>query len=710
MMRTSWLVRSLGVGLFLLISLNSAAADGANSPRPQDEQPTEDRATRGAQSPDAQDEAAPKQAPATSQPAAGAKALDADQDEPVLLIGSGLTRVAGAPRKPGVDWTAPVWLPPTDGVPLMWIAIVFILALTIRTDAWLSLRNIDGLVLAAACVLLMLRVPNGVDDLSYLDQRLLAWSYPLLLGVGGYWLLRGFLLARGGSARAHGCNVSTGAMLVMLLFSLGVSITAVLKAPVSPAARDAVVGGQFLADTGKLPFGQTPGFDGQSPLLYALQAGATKLMPAFVQVSGNRVSPAWEYRQAWLKGNWWETADLTSVTAVNLLLLALTVSALFVAGRRLHSTPMGLTIATLFCIFPGTVECLSKPDVMLAAALLSWTAAFATLRGVGGLLSTLCLIFAGVAWPWAWLGVPVLAGYFMRKGLHSIGSVVGVTGGAAAVLAGLTWLTIPTFPRAEAALAEAGVSPRYSASMHEGTLLYEPYDAPDAQSELTDWTTRIKYALWMPLINDGIRVGEIDVPTAGVDVSRAGFHEIAAGGEARRTLQRTYETVIANEPLLTRVRAALRSVIETTKWPLARHEPRYMGAWQMLAGGGAFGATAEDEARAVYYRRISKMLAGVVSVLIAAMLFFGPVKQRYNLFGGLLAVMAFGLIATEAGPTGNLALLLPFVLIVLAVHGERRPQIKVAANPRSARSRASRELEAMPPLKLGRVPRISVEK
>lgn len=710
MMRMSWLSRLFGIGVFLLGAFSSAASEGANSRRPQDEQQTEDRTTNDAASADVQDEAHPKEAGATSQQAAGAKALEADQDEPILLGGPNVTRVFDAPQEPGVAWTAPDWLPRTDGVPLMWIAIVFILALTIRTDAWLSLRNIDGFVMAAACVLLMLRVPNGVADLTYEDQMLLKWSYPLLLGVGGYWLLRGFLLARGGSARAHGCNVSTGAMLVMLAFAIGVSVTAVLTAPASPGARDAVVGGQYLADTGKLPFGHTPGYDGQSPLLYALQAGAVKLMPAYVKVNGNLVSPAWEYRDGWMTGNWWEAADLTSISAVNLLLLALTVSALFVAGRRLHSTPMGLTIATLFCIFPGTVECVAKPEVMLAAALLSWTAAFATLRGVGGLLSTLCMVLAGVAWPWAWLGVPVLAGYFMRKGLHSIGGVVGVVGGAAAVLAGLTWLTIPTFPRAEAALAEAGMSPRYAASMHEGTLLYEPHDAPGAEAQPQDWAARVKSWLWMPLIDDGIRVGEMDALTAGVDVSRAGFHEIAANGEARQALQRKYETVIASEPLLTRTRAALRSVIEATKWPLARHEPRFVGAWQMLAGGGAFGATAEGEARVVYYRRISKILAGVVSLLIAAMLFFGPVKERYNLFGGLLAVMAFGLIATESGPAGNLALLLPFVLIALAVHGERRPNIRVAAKPGGAQNRSSSKSEAMPPLKLGRVPRISVEK
>ena len=128
-----------------------------------------------------------------------------------------------------------------------------------------------------------------------------------------------------------------------------------------------------------------------------------------------------------------------------------------------------------------------------------------------------------------------------------------------------------------------------------------------------------------------------------------------------------------------------------------------------MAGGGAFGASDEGEARVVNSRRISKMLAGLVSMLVAAMLFFGPVKERHNLFGGLLAVMAFGLIATESGPAGNLALLLPFVLIVLAVHGERRPKVRVAANPGGARSRSAGESEALPALQLGRIPRISVE-
>ena len=58
----------------------------------------------------------------------------------------------------------------------------------------------------------------------------------------------------------------------------------------------------------------------------------------------------------------------------------------------------------VFCVFPGSLECLPRPEIMLPSFLLTWTIVFALLPFVGGALATLCLVLAGVAWPWAWLG------------------------------------------------------------------------------------------------------------------------------------------------------------------------------------------------------------------------------------------------------------------------------------------------------------------
>ena len=141
----------------------------------------------------------------------------------------------------------------------MWISVVFVLALTLRTNQWLSFRNLDGVVLAGTCVLLAMRSIDG--DVG---GSMRWWSYLLLTVASLYWLTRGVLLVRARSTPFHGGNVAGGGMLVMLLFALSVAVTTVATAPVSPASRDAIIGGQYMAATGKLPAGHTVGVDARA--------------------------------------------------------------------------------------------------------------------------------------------------------------------------------------------------------------------------------------------------------------------------------------------------------------------------------------------------------------------------------------------------------------------------------------------------------------
>ncbi len=602
------------------------------------------------------------------------------------------TRVA-APEALPVAVPAPpadFW-PQFDSTTVTWFAIVVILVLTLRFRPIFSERNLDGLVLAATCLLLVLR-----DDLSPLPgwaagQTAQWWAYLLLTIAGIYWLLRGLLSLGAEPPRRQMLNVAPGALLVLVVAGLAVSIRHVATAPLSSASRDGIIGGEYLAETGALPYGETTPADRRSPLLYVLHAGAVQIAPPADDVK-------WDDPTTWQDPQRGAEAMLPTARLVNFALLFALLIGLLAIGVQVHSGGMGWAMVALFCVFPGTLECLSRPDVMLPATLLTWTLALGLLPAAGGLLATIMVVLAGMAWPWAWLGLPVLLGCFFRSGWHALGSLVGLAVGVAGSLALITWLTPPDVPRADGALAQAGQPPEYVVTTGaDGYLEVTPRteDGPDHPS-LFRW-------FWRYLVeSENLRVDTVG-PNRGqlrfADNVRADnllYRNLAPEPEARAELNARYAELFSRELVVTRVQASVRTVLEQT-WLAPERAPSHtLPAWSL------WGRDVSSWWR--NFHLAAKVAAGLLALLAGLLLLRRPLLRPVHLCGGLLTVAAAALLASYPGGVTNLAWLVPMALAVWAA-GDALPEGGAAALPPPVTTLRG----DMPADPLGPVPRITVE-
>jgi len=599
-------------------------------------------------------------------PSIPARAQDAQPSAADLRAQIGARAVAVDP--PVAEAPLDLW-PEFSPLTLAWISAVVILVLTIQSRPLLGWQTLDGVVLAAMSVLLALR-----DGSAAASERVRWWAYLLLSLSAVYWMIRGLRLVVARAVPARQANVATPALVVLLATTVLLAMRQIATAPLSAGARDGFIGGIFTAETGKLPYGDALGHDARSPLLYLAHAGAVRLVRSTYDHDGVTTPVSWSNRDAWLAPAAFATADLGSVRLMNWTLFALAAFGLGLIGARLHSPPLGLTLATLFSVFPGTLECLPRPEIMLPATLLLWTAVAATLPAVGGLLSSILLVMAGAAWPWAWLGVPVLLAYFLRRGLPGLGAPVGTLAAAAGCVAGLTLMTAPTIPRAEGALQVAALQPAYQArSSAETAIVIERITTP-ATVEPT-----LKSGPWRFLIeSESVRLN--DGPNgpmlpAGVDRSAVMYRQVAASAEALPRLQAAYRKALADEPFMTRMWVTLRTVLEATWLPAQPPPSPVSGAWALWAGQDTSAAS-----RWTFIRRSMKVAVGLAAVLVALMVLQRPGAAAPQLVGGLLVVAAGTLLASELGAATNLVWLLPVALAALAANsGAATPRVLVPA-------------------------------
>lgn len=593
-------------------------------------------------------------------------------------------------------------MPDLSTAAVTWFGVVVVLVLTITTAPVRSMRNLDGLVLAATCLLLGLRFDEGAVFGEAAGRSVQWWSYLLLSVSAGYWLLRGVQLMLSRTAPGVGCNVSQGAMTVLVLASLAVCVMRIMEAPESAGSRDGIAGGTFTVMHAKLPYGNAPETDSRSPLLYLLHAGALRV---FGSPSETPLPSAEEATLVADSDGDLAANNMAAIRTVNLFLFGFTLIGLFVVGWRLHSSAMGLTAVALFSAFPGTQECLSQPDIMLPAMLLTWTIAFALLPGVRGVLSLGTLVFAGLAWPWAWLLTPVLLAHFFRQGFfQASGATVGLLGGAATCLAGLTWLTQPTLPRFDGALAAAAtpdLQPQYTAQLTEdGSIVIDKHTAGAAiEKDLKSWAwswlvRREQSTLASAPVENGPRVA---LPNA-VDGADVMYRALDARGEASAALQPGYRAAIAELEPMTRMWVALRTVAEATWLTADPPAAPIKGTWELWAGSELNGEPNGASSWSLK-RRIAKFGAGLVSLMVAALLFFGARREKHQLIGGLLAVASAALLVSELGAVTNLAWLLPVALAAIASHA--------GPSRRSHQANANRDLRE---IDFGVEPRITVER
>lgn len=560
-------------------------------------------------------------------------------------------------------------IPSLSGTTITWIAVVLTLALLLQTRPFLSWLNLDALMLALAALALAFRGETAACPPD--GPTLQFWSYAVLTGVCIYWLWRGVQLTFWRALPIRSANVSEGAMLVLIVAVLAIGFNTVFNAPLSEGARDGLAGGIYMAETGKLPYGDLPGRDSRAPLLYALHAGATKLAPP----AGSNGSLSWSNRSEWLDGDRLTTLDPIAPRIVNGLLFVLLIAGAGLIGQRLHSVAMGWTLIALLVIFPGTLECLAQTDVLLPAALLTWSVAFLTLPAIGPFLATLAIVFAGLAWPWAWLALPVMFVFFIRRGWQALAVVGAVLIGASAVGAMLLFLVRPTLPRADGALSAAGLEPRFTASLGaNGALVieqYKPVAPPPAD---------FKAWLWKVLLQvESTSVGPgFDLPPS-TDASSVLYRELSATAAAREPVQASYRDAVAAWPDTTRLVVALRSLLESVWRPDVVRAPVLPSPWTLWLGAGS-----EAESNRIHAQRIAKGAVGVLVILLCWRMLRAPQPELHQLLGGLLAIAAAAMLASEQGAIANWVWLMPLLLAVIAAPVDSTLAPRQSASPRAS--------------------------
>lgn len=579
-------------------------------------------------------------------------------------------------------------LPELSASTLAWIAVVVILLLTLQVRPLRSWHNLDGLVLALTALLFLLRGTFDVPRAGPAGQAVQWWAYLLLTAAALYWLMRGLWLLLAKTVPALTPNISQRAMFVLIVAGLFVAGARIVNAPVSDGSRDGLIGGLCMAETGKLPYGDTLGHDARSPLVYALHAGAVKLVEP---VNPAEAETPWTDRSVALHDASLTTADVITVWLVNGLLFVLLLAALAGIGHRMHSTVLGQILVVIACVFPGVLECVARPEIMLPAALLAWSIAFVTVPRVGGLLAVLTLVLAGLAWPWAWLALPAMLAYFLRRQWQALGAVIGLLGGMAAALVGFTALVAPMLPRAGGALRDAGITPAYAARLSDdGIPVIEHY----RPSETIDPT--FKRWIWQPLLNrDELSLDSASTQLAlpnGVNAAGVKYRDVTATGAARAVLQRQYRAVLAQAPLLARTSASLRTVLEATWKPEVTPATPVLGVWDLWAAE-------QPGSQWTLARRIAKILVGLLALLVALALIRSRRPQLHRLIGGLLVVCGATLVISMTGAVANWVWLMPVALAALAV---RTGSLAVSRLETPARER--------PALDLGPAPRITVER
>jgi hypothetical protein len=286
-----------------------------------------------------------------------------------------------------------------------------------------------------------------------------------------------------------------------------------------------------------------------------------------------------------------------------------------------------------------------------------------------------------------------MLGYFWRQGWHALGSTVGLLGGAAVILVGMTGLVAPSWPRESGALAQAGLTPAYEAQLSDdGT----PVIAQRQPTEAVERT--FKSWVWEFLLErDELGLDSIASRLAlpnGVDASAVKVRDVAVTGAARKELQRDYREALNYAPGVTRTCASLRTLLETTWKPEIMRAPSRLGTWDLWAA-----ATPGANARWTAIRRSGKVVVGLLALLAAFMLIRGERGRSHQLMGALLVVSAGTLLISMEGVVTNWVWLIPTIFAVLSARNGA-----VRAQP------APRPIGDLPPYQQGPAPRITVEK
>lgn len=581
-----------------------------------------------------------------------------------------------ATSAPAVGWRdLPIW-PEPNPIQLSWFAAIAILALTLRARNPLSLASLDGISLAGAAILFVLRDLDG-SQRGVGGHSWSWWAISLFPLIALYWLIRGILLFSGARPARLSRAALGGPVVVFAFVGLLLAGRSVATGLIPPAMHDGFIGATGMLESGALPYGDFPGHDSRGPLLYSFVAGVLKVtQPAVLPDVPLAEGPMAPERTIVFPADPPVRYDATALRGANALLICLATIALFIIGVGCGARSLGAGLAAIFLLFPGVREGFGDTELLLAATLLAWSLAFLFVPWVGSFFSALCLTLGGVSCPWLWLGIPLMLAFHLRRGAALVGTVCGLLLGFAALGFVFANHVRPTLPRERGVLAAADLPPRFRATLSaDGQVLQISIDEREDRP-------RFAARLAAPMLRKLLEQEDLSLEAAfrrkglpefvlpdGVAPHAVFYTDIAAEGAAADVLQSEYRVDLAAAPDKTRFFAAIRTVIESTWLPAApvgaadgAVEPSTWRAWSLEPGGMA--------SRVDAARRAMKIIA----ILCALVMALGLLVRRDAGFGefagALLATLTLAFLASEPGSAARWAWIVPAILAAHAVQRE----------------------------------------
>ncbi|MGE3180003.1 MAG: hypothetical protein AB7N71_00085 [Phycisphaerae bacterium] len=576
------------------------------------------------------------------------------------------------------DLTAlPVW-PSFNRVQFAWIGVLGILAITLMLRRGSELAALDGLLLAFAATCMLLRSVHTTPDFL-VGHDLSWWTYLALLAIVVYFAVRGMFLLGNQVPDQVGRSGNEGAAFVFLVAAILFGTWYAKNVPPAQASVDGLLGGRETMDFGTLPYGTTSNHNHRSPLLYLWYASLAKM--DLVNPLPDRASEFefertnFEVRTQVAPYLWYSARP---ILWSNLFFAGLTLIGLMVIGSRLHSASVGLSLAALFALFPGTLDAITNSELLLGTALLTWAIAFSLLPLLGGFFGALFFVAAGFVWPWAWLGLPILLAYSWVRGWMVVWSIFGFLAGVGLFVWALPILVPASLPQPRGFWSDSAEFPRYAAAFdpEQLTLTITPMTErqrtelaaePHTFAPMIDWLLRQGSTTIDRLASTSFSDGRV-VIAEGVDPHTTHYAAILPVDELSRSkLQAQYQFDMSTADPKKQFMGSLRTLIEDTWRPGKSPYSLEQSAWRSW---GALEKSKADQIRTI--RRVIKTMALVLAALCSVILLSRKAVAPPAFVGALLAVLAVGFIASLNGPGDHWAWILP---AMLAAHAATRPRL-----------------------------------
>ena len=303
---------------------------------------------------------------------------------------------------------------PLGGNGLVWFSSAITLLVVFPFRRPFRLQSLDVLVLLSVFPLVMLVWGHRFE------------TYVTLFVVTGYLSLRCLWKAFARSSTVEATNVPTSRLAGILLLVLVAHLQAVVTRGPDDSGIWSAFGGQYLWRHGRLPYGQIGGGATYGPLLYAINAPLTYLLPPTAP-AGEPGAPGQRVivDRHNIEHVGYRNCDFLPAKLLVLVFDLALLIGLLVIGRQSESVQLGLVIALVYAVSGLTIardllfisHVAPTTCVVLAIACRRHAIASGVLLGCGA-----AILF----WP-AFL-IPLWLGYFGSRGLGPLlKSAVAIT-------------------------------------------------------------------------------------------------------------------------------------------------------------------------------------------------------------------------------------------------------------------------------------------